>query len=88
MNIRFVSAQRGKKTRSATSRYRRFGLENINRRLQFLTCQSKKEKERHAKREIRAVGRSVEYVTPPRLHYRRSGWASVAFATFSLQAKS
>ncbi len=79
MNIRFMSAQRGKKTRSAASRYRRYvrlTSTTVELRLQLIKCQSKKEKERHAKRVIRAVGRSVEYATPPRLHYLRSGWAS------------
>ena len=67
LKSRFVSAQRGKKTRSAASRYLRLRLENSNRRLQFLTYPPKKEKERHAKREIRAVGRSVSTHTasPP-----------------------
>ena len=74
MKIRFMSAQRGKKTRSAASRYRRYvrlTSTTVELRLQLIKCQSKKEKERHAKRETRAVGRSVEYVTPPRLHYLR-----------------
>ena len=68
---RFVSAQRGKKTRSAASRYLRLRLENINRRLLFLKCHSKKEKERYAKREMRSSVRSAEYTTAHRLHSLR-----------------
>ena len=69
-NIRFVSAQRGKKTRSAASRYRRYVRLTSTTgelRLQLIKCQSKKEKERHAKRVIRAVGRSASTHTasPP-----------------------
>ena len=62
MNIRFMSAQRRKQTRSAASRYRRYVRLTSTTgelRLQLIKCQSKKEKERHAKREIRAVGRSA-----------------------------
>ena len=62
VNIRFMSPQRGKKTRSAASRYRRYvrlTSTPVELRLQLIKCQSKKEKERHAKRVIRAVGRSA-----------------------------
>ena len=75
-----MSAQRGKKTRSAASRYRRYVRLTSTTgelRLQFQTCQSKKEKERHAQRVIRAVGRSAS--TSHRL-------AFTTFATVGLQA--
>ena len=53
----------------------------------LVECHPQKEKERYAKRETRAVGRSASTHTasPSLLRY---GWASVAFAAFSLQAKA
>ena len=85
MKIRFMSAQRGKKTRSATSRYRRYVRLTSTTgelRLQLIKCQSKKEKERHAKRETRAVGRSVStHTASPSLPSLTVGLRG-AFATF------
>ena len=78
-NIRFVSAQRGKKTRSAASRYRRYVRLTSTTgelRLLFLKCHSKKEegKDTPSEKSVQSVG--VRVHTPPRLHYLRSRWAS------------
>ena len=74
-----MSAQRGKKTRSAASRYRRYvrlTSATVELRLQLIKCQSKKEKERHAKRVIRAVGRSAStHTASPPLPSLRLGFA-------------
>ena len=77
MKIRFMSAQRGKKTRSAASRYLRLRLENINRRLLFLKCHPQKEegKDTLSEKPVQSVG--VRVHTPPRLHYLRYGWATL-----------
>ena len=76
-NIRFMSAQRGKKTRSAASRYRRYVRLTSTTgelRLQLIKCQSKKKKkDTPSESSVQSVG--VRVHTPPRLHYLRSGWA-------------
>ena len=46
----------------------------------------KKKKDTPSEKSVQSVG--VRVHTPPRLHYLRYGWASVAFAAFSLQAKA
>ena len=79
VKIRFMSAQRGKKTRSAASRYRRYVRltgTTVELRLQFRECHPQKEesKDTLSEKSVQSVG--VRVHTPPRLHYLRYGWAS------------
>ena len=75
VKIRFMSAQRGKKTRSAASRYLRLRLENINRRLLFLKCHPQKEEGKDTLSE-KCVPACEVLSTPQRIAYTpfADGW--------------
>ena len=86
VNIRFMSAQRGKKTRSAASRYRRYvrlTSTTVELRLQLIKCQSKKEKGKDtlSEKPVQSVGVRVRHTASPPLPSLTVGLRSL-FATF------
>ena len=91
MNIRFMSAQRGKKTRSAASRYRRYvrlTSTTVELRLQLIKCPIKKRKpfatcckDTLSEKPVQSVGVRVRHTASPPLPSLTVGLRSL-FATF------